>query len=166
MDALPTSLRHGLIKKKKKSLLLCNFLESPLTPYILLHIMFTHVIACVICCTTKKGKVSLLSYWVPVFITIPGTVSASDMCLLLLKGLKATMQEELEAAQTKPTVFDLFHTPNLRKSICLLSFLRWALQNACSCCYCSVAKSCPTLCDPRDYSMPGSSVLHYLLEFA
>ena len=28
------------------------------------------------------------------------------------------------------------------------------------CCH-SVAKSCPALCDPRDCSMPGSSVLHY-----
>ena len=27
---------------------------------------------------------------------------------------------------------------------------------------CSVAKSCPTLCDPMDYSTPGSSVLHDL----
>ena len=34
------------------------------------------------------------------------------------------------------------------------------------CCCCSVAKSCPTLCDPMDYSMPCSPVLHYLLEFA
>ena len=34
-------------------------------------------------------------------------------------------------------------------------------------CCCSVAKLCPTLCDPmgRDCSMPGSPVLHYLLEF-
>ena len=30
----------------------------------------------------------------------------------------------------------------------------------------SVAKSCPTLYDPMDYSMPGSPVLHYLPEFA
>ena len=45
--------------------------------------MFTHVIACVICCTTKKGKVSLLSYWVPVFITIPGTMSASDVFVVV-----------------------------------------------------------------------------------
>ena len=29
----------------------------------------------------------------------------------------------------------------------------------------SVAKSCPTLCDPMDCSTPGFSVLHYLLEF-
>ena len=31
---------------------------------------------------------------------------------------------------------------------------------------CSVAKLCPTLCDPMDCSTPGSSVLHYLPEFA
>ena len=34
------------------------------------------------------------------------------------------------------------------------------------CCYCSITKSCPTLCNPMDCSMPGSSVLHYLQEFA
>ena len=31
---------------------------------------------------------------------------------------------------------------------------------------CSVAKLCPTLCNPVDCNMPGSSVLHYLPEFA
>ena len=31
---------------------------------------------------------------------------------------------------------------------------------------CSVAESCPTLCDPVDCSVPGFPVLHYLLEFA
>ena len=36
-----------------------------------------------------------------------------------------------------------------------------------NCCfYCSVAKSCLTLCNPVDCSMSGFSVLHYLLEFA
>ena len=30
----------------------------------------------------------------------------------------------------------------------------------------SVAQSCPTLCDPMNCSMPGSSVLHYPPEFA
>ena len=34
------------------------------------------------------------------------------------------------------------------------------------CCCCSVTKSCPTLCDPMDCSMPGFPVLHYLLELA
>ena len=32
--------------------------------------------------------------------------------------------------------------------------------------FCSVAKSCPILCDPMVRSMPGFPVLHYLLEFA
>ena len=31
---------------------------------------------------------------------------------------------------------------------------------------CSVAKSCPTPCDPMNCSMPGFPVLHYLPEFA
>ena len=31
---------------------------------------------------------------------------------------------------------------------------------------CSVTKSCPTLCNHMNCSMPGFSVLHYLLEFA
>ena len=34
----------------------------------------------------------------------------------------------------------------------------------CSCC--SVAQSCPTVCDPMDCSTPGFPVLHHLLEFA
>ena len=33
-------------------------------------------------------------------------------------------------------------------------------------CCCSVAQSCPTLCDPMDCSTPGFPVLHYLPEFA
>ena len=32
--------------------------------------------------------------------------------------------------------------------------------------HCSVAQSCPTLCNPRDCGTPGFPVLHYLLEFA
>ena len=33
-------------------------------------------------------------------------------------------------------------------------------------CCCSITKSCLTLCDPMDCSMPGFPVLHYLLDFA
>ena len=38
----------------------------------------------------------------------------------------------------------------------------WKLD-PCSCC--SVAKSCPTLCNPMDCSIPHFPVLHYLPEF-
>ena len=33
-------------------------------------------------------------------------------------------------------------------------------------CYCSVTQSRPTLCEPRDCSMPGFPVFHHLLELA
>ena len=38
------------------------------------------------------------------------------------------------------------------------------LDSFCPCC--SVAQSCPTLCDPMDGSTAGFPVLHHLLEFA
>ena len=34
------------------------------------------------------------------------------------------------------------------------------------CCCCSLSKSCPTLCNPRDCSTSGFPILHYLPEFA
>ena len=32
-------------------------------------------------------------------------------------------------------------------------------------CFCSVAQSCPTLCDPMDCRTPGLPILYHLLEF-
>ena len=46
---------------------------------------------------------------------------------------------------------------------------KWALQRTderYNHCLCSVAKSCPILCDPMDCSTPGFSVPHYLLDLA
>ena len=34
------------------------------------------------------------------------------------------------------------------------------------CCCCSLSKSCPTLCNPRDCSTSGFPILHYLPKFA
>ena len=48
-------------------------------------------------------------------------------------------------------------TPFLQK---LLKKVKWLI------CYCSVTESRLTFCDPMDCSMPGSPVLHHLLEFA
>ena len=50
------------------------------------------------------------------------------------------------------------------------SFDHWSLSvnflNYLSCCYCSVAKSCPPLCNTMDGSTPGLPVPHHLPEFA
>ena len=50
-----------------------------------------------------------------------------------------------------------------------ITFVVWGQSHTinkgcCGCC--SVSKSCPTLCDPKDCSTPGFPVLHHLLEFA
>ena len=57
-----------------------------------------------------------------------------------------------------------FTEPSLRYS----SWLSFPMARGISVpCYCfSVAQSCPTLCDPMDYSMPGFPVLPCLLKFA
>ncbi|XP_004383874.1 solute carrier family 22 member 9-like isoform X1 [Trichechus manatus latirostris] len=47
---------------------------------------------------------------------------------LTMEVLRSTMQKELEAAQNNPSVYDLFHTPTLRKWICLTAFVRFAIS--------------------------------------
>ncbi|XP_027800454.1 organic anion transporter 7-like [Marmota flaviventris] len=44
---------------------------------------------------------------------------------LTMEAVRSTIKEELKAAQTKPSLCNLFHTPNLCKRICLLSLVRF-----------------------------------------
>ncbi|KAL6083562.1 hypothetical protein STEG23_000635, partial [Scotinomys teguina] len=41
--------------------------------------------------------------------------------------VRTTMRQELEATQTKPSLWDLFRTPNLRKRVVLLCLLRFTI---------------------------------------
>ena len=59
------------------------------------------------------------------------------------------------------------HQPSATPSMHSIHFpLRLFESLSFCCCCCSVAKLCSTLWDPMNFSMPNSSVLHYLLEFA
>jgi len=47
----------------------------------------------------------------------------------------------------------------------ILIIMFWHINNTLQCC-CSVTKSCLTVCDPINCSMPNFPVLHYLSKFA
>ena len=52
-------------------------------------------------------------------------------------------------------------------SICIYVYIYYSIARIQrSHCCCSVPKSCPTLCEPIDCSMPGFLVLHYLPDLA
>ena len=42
--------------------------------------------------------------------------------------------------------------------VCVNIYIYFLNQPTCYCCFCLVAKSCPTLCNPMDHSPPGPSV--------
>ena len=64
--------------------------------------------------------------------------------------------------------FESFSKQKLRERInvkCDFTSVKTIHVQIC-CCFCSVAHSCPTLCDPMDCGMPGFPVFHHLPELA
>ena len=77
-----------------------------------------------------------------------------SVCHLVLRGISLNSSSIGQAIEILPK----FTYTDMQ----LLGLTSFAVLPCC----CSVTKSGLTLFDPMDYSMPGSSVLHYLPEFA
>ena len=59
-----------------------------------------------------------------------------------------------------------YHHKNMNADVYMKLFLNslFYFIGLCFCYCCSVTQSCPTFCDPMDWSMPECSVLHHHLE--
>ena len=60
----------------------------------------------------------------------------------------------------------IFHHPTVRQQVAVREMCIQGRLRVVFCFYCSVVKSCPTLCHPMDHSSPGSHPLSWsLLQF-
>ena len=113
-------------------------------------------------CPGKRNLAKVQRPSVPLTPAPFPTLSAPRWPLLLVSsvpGVWFRFQESLELGK------GLDHQDR-RKEKHSLEALNDVLWMGLCCCCCSVTKSCLTLFDPMDCSTPGSSVLHYLPEFA
>ena len=90
---------------------------------------------------------------------VPGILQARTLEWVAISFTPQNKNFKKKQSKTKPGI-------GLKELLTAHSTYHKCLQSNICCCYCSVTKSCLTLCDPTDYSSPGSSVLHYLPEFA
>ena len=103
----------------------------------------------------------------------PSTVSSSKVSLglILQRNIKTLQYNTVKFCamrQAMNTLFNIFLTATLKKMkqakwIPIVFYLTQHIKNTTvkTCCCCSVAKSCPALCDPVDCSTQGFPVLHY-----
>ena len=83
--------------------------------------------------------------------------------LMLIKWLMYGLNDPFVPGRTWFLLSDnLFMNDCIWWNIILSSTSAYTLITSC----CSVAQSCPTLCNPMDCSTPGFPVLHYLLELS
>ena len=85
--------------------------------------------------------------------------------LLILRSLRANYDNYFQWFHYHWTLFCVFSDqfPIMNLLFCeIIYMLFYTYLHSC----CSVAESCPTLCDPMDCSTPGFPVLLYLPEFA
>ena len=84
-------------------------------------------------------------------------LSSTNITVSGLSSLGEKKKQNKNKTQSSPKGISLFGSqPNFNLHIGI------SLIKSC----CSIAKSCLTLCDPMDCSIPGSPVFHYLPEFA
>ena len=107
----------------------------------------------------NETTVTLKAVW---FIFSPKLHLHTAQCILLKNFSRADILKSALYQQCQPHLVTCCKckfsgpTPDLPK---IRNYVDWP-------CCCSVAQSCPALCDPMDCSMPGFTVLHSLLEFA
>ena len=78
------------------------------------------------------------------------------MALIFAESMEKKAEKITQSSIDNSYVYETEESTEKDPQLCLINAF----------CSCSVAKSCPTLCDPMNCSKLGSSIFHYLLGFA
>ena len=183
MDVPLCSTMWVPVKVPQKSALLCESFSAPLalcSPWIVVGAAWTTKwnLACVSWMVSHPFRVWIFSparlqtpwRWKPWFICHPRMntkvlkTSSPSTILLFFNwahfgelGVFVCLFCFCLPRPKLPYVFSLFNSCPW-----FLFYKNWGHIN----CWCSITKSCLTLCNPMDCSMPGFPVLHYLPEFS
>ena len=117
------------------------------------------------CCTTKETINQTKRQpveWEKIFLkdTIENGLISKIYERLIQLNIKTTNNSIKKWEDQNRTFFPRIYTDGHQAHEKILNIANYYI------CCCSVTKLCQTFCDSMDQSMPGSSVLHYLLEFA